>query len=104
MHAAKTSTIVNKCNDLCTLPRGILGPHPGARPGEEVHTQYSGAGPFSMWSSQAQLQKETWVRPHVGPSHTGAIEVWCYMDRVAVKGSSPGGPVAEASYREMELL
>ena len=45
------------------------------------------AGPLSMGSGQVQPEKETWVRPHVGPQPTGgAIEVWCYVDWVAVKG------------------
>ena len=46
-------------------------------------------------SGQAQPEKETWVHPHVGsPLTGGAMEVWCNVDEVAVKGRrSLGGPI-----------
>ena len=49
---------------------------------------------MTMGSGQAQPEKETWVRPHVDPPLTGGvIEVWCYVDQVAVKGRGLGSRV-----------
>ena len=50
--------------------------------------------PFSMGSGQAQLKKEKWVLPDVAPQPTGAaIEVWCYIDQVALKARGLGIPI-----------
>ena len=71
--------------DLRALPGGILrhALEPGLGKGS-VH-KHLVAGLLCMGSSRAQPEKETWVSPHVGPPPSvGAIEVWCYADRVAL--------------------
>ena len=52
------------------------------------------AGHLSMGSSRAQTEKEKWVCPYVGPPATGApIEIWYYVDQMAVKGTVHGDPI-----------
>ena len=92
-HGLKTFMKVKNAN-LCTMPGGILGPCPGARPRNRSGGEHLVAGPFSIGSSCGQPEKEKCVRPLVGPPATeGTIEFWCYVDRVAVKGWGLGGPI-----------
>ena len=59
-----------------------MGPHPGGRPGEEIHRRVPGG-------------LCSWVCLHVGPPPIGgAMEVQCHVDQVAVKGRVPGSPLS----------
>ena len=52
------------------------------------------AGHLSIGSGRAQPEKESWVRPHVGPqSIGGAIEVRYYVNLVIVKDKALGDPI-----------
>ena len=66
--------------------------HPGARPGDGVCKRAPGGRTLVHCVQLGSAQEG-----NVGPSSCGpaggAIEFWCNVDRVAVKGRGLGGPI-----------
>ena len=84
---------VEQKQGLVYLPEGILGRCPGARPGEEVRMREPGSR-ASMYGDRLGSARKGDMGPSScgPPPKGGAIEVWCYVDWVAVKGRGLGGP------------
>ena len=91
-HSSETSMMLNKNLDLCTCSEGYWDPTLEPYLGKGSVGERLVAEPLSLGSGWAQPKRGTWVCPPVGqPPTVGAIEVQCYVDRVAGKSRGLGG-------------